>query len=107
MPKPVVNKASTVWNGDLTSGSGKTSLDSSGAASFDMGWSARSEGVKGTNPEELIAAAHATCFSMAIAHGLSGERQYLPEQISPTPKSPSTRASPQSPHQVDSQCPGA
>ncbi len=80
MPKPVVNKASTVWNGDLTSGSGKTSLDSSGAASFDMGWSARSEGVKGTNPEELIAAAHATCYSMAFAHGLK-ENGTPPEQI--------------------------
>lgn len=71
MPKPVVSKASTVWTGDLLTGSGKTSLDTSGVATFDMAWGARSEGTQGTNPEELIAAAHATCFSMAFAHGLA------------------------------------
>ena len=80
MPKPVINKASTTWDGDLFTGSGKTTLDTSGAASFDMAWKARAEGASGTNPEELIAAAHATCFSMAFAAGLA-ENGTPPQQI--------------------------
>ena len=72
MPKPVINKASTTWDGDLFTGSGKTTLDTSGAASFDMAWKARAEGASGTNPEELIAAAHAACYSMALSHALAG-----------------------------------
>lgn len=71
MSKPVISQASTQWQGDLLSGSGQTHLDTSGVATFEMAWGARSEGNEGTNPEELIAAAHATCFSMAFAHGLA------------------------------------
>jgi lipoyl-dependent peroxiredoxin len=71
MPSPVVSKASTVWNGDLFTGKGHTSMDSSGAASFDVAWDARAEGSETmTTPEELLAAAHSTCFAMAFSNEL-------------------------------------
>lgn len=71
MPNPVVSKASTVWTGDLFTGSGTTTLDSSGAGTFEVEWNARAEGSDTTTtPEELIAAAHATCFSMAFSNEL-------------------------------------
>jgi lipoyl-dependent peroxiredoxin len=71
MPSPVVSKASTVWNGDLFTGKGHTSMDSSGAASFDVEWDARAEGSETmTTPEELLAAAHSTCFAMAFSNEL-------------------------------------
>lgn len=73
MPNPIVSKASTTWNGDLLSGSGTTSLDSSGAGTFAVTWKARAEAHEGlTSPEELIASAHATCYSMQFAHELAG-----------------------------------
>src|SRR5690606_37577825 len=58
--------ATTVWTGDLMSGSGEVSLDSSGAApALAVSWPSRAEEANGkTSPEELIAAAHATCYSM-------------------------------------------
>ncbi|MCG6566857.1 OsmC family peroxiredoxin [Tessaracoccus sp. ZS01] len=71
MPNPVVSKASTVWNGDLFTGKGTTTLDSSGSGSFPVEWNARAEGSDvTTTPEELLAAAHATCFSMAFSNEL-------------------------------------
>lgn len=64
--------ASTVWNGNLANGSGKVTFDSSHIGIFDVSWPARSENPQGlTSPEELIAAAHATCFAMALSHGLT------------------------------------
>ncbi|HZK06208.1 MAG TPA: OsmC family peroxiredoxin [Actinomycetaceae bacterium] len=73
MPRPIVNRATTVWNGDLvSSGSGKTTFETSGLGTFDVNWKARAEESGAvTTPEELIAAAHATCFSMQFAHMLS------------------------------------
>ena len=72
MPKPIVNKASAVWNGDLFSGSGRTTLETSGLAGFDVNWKARAEESGGvTTPEELIAAAHAACYSMALSNVLA------------------------------------
>ncbi|MBU1586957.1 MAG: OsmC family peroxiredoxin [Actinobacteria bacterium] len=69
----VTSEATTLWFGDLKSGSGTTSLDSSDAAEFPVNWAARSEGVSGkTNPEELLGAAHSACFSMAFANALAG-----------------------------------
>jgi len=63
--------AHVTWTGDLMSGSGTYSLDS-GAGSGQVTWASRSEEPAGlTSPEELIAAAHASCFSMALAHGLA------------------------------------
>ena len=69
----VTSEATTLWFGDLMSGSGTTSLDSSDAAEFPVSWTARSEGVAGkTNPEELLGAAHSACYSMAFANALAG-----------------------------------
>ncbi len=66
-------QASAVWNGSLMEGSGQVSLDSSGIGSYPVSWPARSAEPNGvTSPEELIAAAHSTCFSMALSHGLAG-----------------------------------
>ena len=65
--------ASAHWEGSLMEGAGQVSLESSGVGSFDVNWPARAEAPNGvTSPEELIAAAHSTCFSMALSHGLAG-----------------------------------
>lgn len=72
MPNPIVNSATAQWQGDLPTGSGSVNLDTSGAGSFQANWKARSEESGGTTtPEELIAAAHATCFSMQFSHFLA------------------------------------
>ena len=69
----LTSEATTVWTGDLMTGSGTVSLDSSGAGSFPVNWKARAEGTANTtNPEELLGAAHASCFSMALANILTG-----------------------------------
>jgi lipoyl-dependent peroxiredoxin len=64
-----VRRAEASWSGDLTSGSGVTSAASSGVFSeLPVTWADRTEGPKDkTSPEELVAAAHAACFSMAFA----------------------------------------
>ncbi|HEY4269413.1 MAG TPA: OsmC family peroxiredoxin [Galbitalea sp.] len=68
----LTSEATTLWFGDLQSGSGTTSLDSSDAAEFPVNWQARSVGEVGkTNPEELLGAAHSACFSMAFANALA------------------------------------
>jgi osmotically inducible protein OsmC len=65
--------ANAHWEGSLLEGSGTVSLDSSGLATFDVTWPSRAEKPDGrTSPEELIAAAHAACYSMALSHGLAG-----------------------------------
>jgi osmotically inducible protein OsmC len=66
--------AAVTWNGSLLEGSG--SIDSVGSGAFgplEVTWASRSEDESGgrTSPEELIAAAHAACFSMALSHGLA------------------------------------
>lgn len=69
----ITSEATTVWRGDLKSGSGDVSLDSSNTARFDVDWRARSEGSTGvTTPEELLGAAHSSCFAMAFSNILSG-----------------------------------
>jgi osmotically inducible protein OsmC len=67
-------KASVVWQGDLMNGSGAIGAATSGAfPQLDVSWPSRAEEPNGrTSPEELIAAAHSSCFSMALAHGLTG-----------------------------------
>jgi lipoyl-dependent peroxiredoxin len=64
-------KASAVWQGDSRSGKGKISTDSGVLNQVAYNWNMRFENEPGTNPEELIAAAHAGCFSMAFASMLS------------------------------------
>ena len=62
----------THWEGDVFSGSGTTSLDSGAAPAMQVTWKARTEEHGGlTSPEELIAAAHASCFSMAFSNTLA------------------------------------
>lgn len=68
----VTSEATTAWTGSLTEGSGTVTFDSSKLGTFDVNWKARSEGSDSvTTPEELIAAAHASCFSMALSNELS------------------------------------
>ena len=63
----------THWEGSLMEGAGSVSLDSSGTGTFDVTWASRAEEANGkTSPEELIAAAHSACFSMALSHALAG-----------------------------------
>jgi len=62
----------THWDGDLFNGSGTTSLDSGAAEPMRVTWKARAEDHGGlTSPEELIAAAHASCYSMALSNTLA------------------------------------
>ena len=64
--------AACEWHGSLTEGSGRVTLESSGLGTFDVTWASRAEDPDGrTSPEELIAAAHASCFSMALSSGLA------------------------------------
>ena len=63
--------ARATWEGDLMSGSGRVSTGSDVLSEEGVSWSARAEGAEGVSPEELIAAAHATCVSMALSHGLA------------------------------------
>jgi osmotically inducible protein OsmC len=67
-----VRTAESHWEGSLMDGQGVVELVSSGLGHFEVTWATRAEQADGhTSPEELIAAAHSTCFSMALAHGLA------------------------------------
>ncbi len=64
--------ATTHWEGSLFEGAGNVTLESSGIGSYDVTWASRAEEANGrTSPEELIAAAHSSCFSMALSNGLA------------------------------------
>ena len=76
-------KGSAVWRGGLKDGKGTVSTDSGVLSSTQYSFSTRFEDGKGTNPEELIAAAHAGCFSMALSAQL-GNAGITPEQIQTT-----------------------
>jgi len=64
----------THWEGSLMEGGGSVALESSGLGTFDVTWAARTEDKASgrTSPEELVAAAHSACFSMALSHALAG-----------------------------------
>lgn len=65
-------KATTNWEGTLFEGSGTVTLESSGLGTYDVSWPSRAEEPNGkTSPEELIAAAHSSCFSMALSAALA------------------------------------
>lgn len=82
---PTTRTATTQWQGSLADGGGTVSLDSSGIGKYEVSWPARAEEPGGrTSPEELIAAAHSSCFSMALSHALS--------QAGTPPQSLETRA---------------
>lgn len=63
----IQNTSSAVWQGDLKSGNGTVSTGNGGLSNLPYSFKTRFEGEKGTNPEELIGAAHAGCFSMALS----------------------------------------
>jgi osmotically inducible protein OsmC len=78
----VARKAEAEWQGDLPSGQGSMSLGS-GAYTGAYSFRSRFESGEGTNPEELIAAAHAGCFSMALSHRLASAG-HKPERVHTT-----------------------
>ena len=66
------SRANAVWEGDLMSGKGNVSAQSGTFKSANLSWKARTEGAAAhTTPEELLASAHAACFSMALSNGLA------------------------------------
>ena len=77
-----VRKAEAIWEGTLREGSGRVKLGS-GAFEGKYSFGTRFEEAPGTNPEELIGAAHAACFSMALAAGL-GKAGHNPQSIRTT-----------------------
>jgi lipoyl-dependent peroxiredoxin len=77
----MIRKAKAVWRGTGRAGNGNLSTDSGVLAETPYSFKTRFENEKGTNPEELIAAAHAGCFTMALAFQLQGAG-YTPTQLS-------------------------
>lgn len=82
MPRPVTSTASTTWQGDLPSGKGTTTLETSQLGTFPVNWKARSEEAENgtTSPEELLGSAHATCYSMQFSNMLA-ENGTPPTQV--------------------------
>ncbi|MEA3152886.1 MAG: lipoyl-dependent peroxiredoxin [Betaproteobacteria bacterium] len=76
----MIKKASAVWKGNLKDGIGSISTESGVLRDAPYGFKARFENGKGTNPEELIGAAHAGCFSMALSKML-GDAGLTPDRI--------------------------
>src|SRR5215213_9877027 len=79
----IKRKASAVWRGDLKSGRGTISTDSTSLKDAQYSFGTRFENGPGTNPEELIGAAHAGCFSMALSAEL-GKGGFKPDEIATT-----------------------
>lgn len=79
----MVRKGSAVWNGSLKEGKGTVSTESGVLTNAQYSFSTRFENARGTNPEELIAAAHAGCFSMALSAQL-GNAGITPQSLETT-----------------------
>ena len=77
--------ASAAWSGGLKDGKGSISTESGALSAYPYGFASRFEGKKGTNPEELLGAAHAGCFTMALSLIL-GEAKFTAEQMDTTAK---------------------
>lgn len=79
---PAIRRADATWSGDLSTGKGTVSATSSGAFNaLATTWASRIESADGrTSPEELLAAAHAACYSMAFGNELS-KRGFVPERL--------------------------
>ena len=76
-----ISKADAVWEGDLANGRGRVKVASGTFEEFPVTWATRAERTHGgTSPEELIAAAHAACYSMALSNGL-GKAGHHPERL--------------------------
>ncbi|TBW29151.1 OsmC family protein [Gramella sp. KN1008] len=76
-------KGSAIWNGNLKQGNGTVSLESGVLENAQYSFKSRFESGKGTNPEELVGAAHAGCFSMQLSAFLS-EEGFEPDKIETT-----------------------
>ena len=76
----IIRTAGAVWNGDLRNGRGVINTESGALIGKPYTFSTRFEDERGTNPEELIAAAHAACYSMAFASTLK-KKGYQPERL--------------------------
>ncbi len=76
-----ISRADATWEGDLVSGGGHVKPESGAFAELPITWASRAERQHGkTSPEELIAAAHASCFSMAFSNGLA-KAGHTPERL--------------------------
>jgi len=99
--------ASAMWNGDLKTGKGTISTDSGVLSNTQYSFSTRFENGAGTNPEELIGAAHAGCFSMALSAQL-GEAGLVAQSIRTTAtvtlEKTGDHGDPPRPHGQDSRC---
>ncbi len=79
----IIRKGSAAWQGGFKDGKGTISTESGALKAYPYGFAARFEGQRGSNPEELIAAAHASCFTMALSLIL-GEAKLTAEQMDTT-----------------------
>jgi len=77
----LVRTGNASWSGDLLHGKGQTSTGAGGIRDLNYSFASRFENGPGTNPEELIAAAHASCFSMALSKTLA-DQGHAPERVS-------------------------
>lgn len=77
--------ASAAWAGGLKDGKGSITTESGALSAYPYGFAARFEGKRGTNPEELLGAAHAGCFTMALSLIL-GEAKFTAEQMDTSAK---------------------
>jgi osmotically inducible protein OsmC len=76
----IKRSGSAAWSGGIKDGRGEISTESSALSAYPYGFSSRFEGQKGSNPEELIGAAHASCFTMALSK-IFGEAQLKAERL--------------------------
>jgi lipoyl-dependent peroxiredoxin len=81
----IVRKGSAAWSGGLKDGKGAISTESGALSAYPYGFAARFEGQKGSNPEELIGAAHAACFTMALSLAL-GEAGFTADKMETSAK---------------------
>jgi osmotically inducible protein OsmC len=81
----IIRHGSAVWSGGLKDGKGAISTESGALKAYPYGFASRFEGVPGTNPEELIAAAHAGCFTMALSKIL-GEAKLTADEMATSAK---------------------
>ena len=79
----IVKKGSAHWEGSIKEGQGTVSTETGALKEHPYGFKARFEGGKGTNPEEILGAAHAACFSMALSLMLT-EAGFIPQSIDTT-----------------------
>src|SRR5712664_2244472 len=79
----IKRKGSAAWQGGIKDGRGSISTESGALTAYPYGFASRFEGQRGSNPEELIAAAHASCFTMALSLIL-GEAKLTAEQMDTT-----------------------